>query len=118
MRKDTYTPNIRSALRKIGGDIAVARKKRRMSMADFAKRMGVSERTLARLEKGEPGVALGSLAMALVALGELSRLEDLIDVSKDDAGLLSDISALPQRIRKRSKMAAGGSEIDENGVGF
>ena len=120
MKQETYTPNVRKALRKIGGDVAIARKKRRMSMADFAERMGVSQRTLARLEKGEPGVALGSLAMALVALGELSRLEDMIDITRDDAGLLADLAALPQRIRKKSRLAGSGSggEIDESGVDF
>lgn len=69
-------------------------------MADFAERMGVSLGTLARLERGEAGVSLGAFAMALLALGELRRLDELLDVSRDDTGLLLDVSALPQRIRR------------------
>ncbi len=69
-------------------------------MNDFAERMGVSLGTLARLERGEPGVSIGAFAMALLALGELRRLAEVLDVSKDDTGLLLDLSSLPRRIRR------------------
>lgn len=69
-------------------------------MNDFAERMGVSLGTLARLERGEPGVSIGAFAMALLALGELRRLADVLDVSKDDTGLLLDLASLPRRIRR------------------
>ena len=65
--------------------------------------MGVSVSTLRALEAGEPGVAMGSLAMALLTLGNLSRLDDLGDVGQDDIGLLMDIDALPQRVRLRKR---------------
>ena len=67
--------------------------------------MGVSVSTLRALEAGEPGVSMGSLAMALLSLGVLSRLDDLGDVGQDDIGLLMDIDALPQRVRLRSPRA-------------
>ena len=62
--------------------------------------MGVSPGTVVRLERGEPDVAAGVVAMALLALGELHRLEGLLDVSRDDTGLMLDIDSLPQRIRR------------------
>ena len=65
--------------------------------------MGVSVSTLRALEAGEPGVSVGSLAMALLSLGILSRLDDLGDLGQDDIGLLMDIDALPQRVRLRSR---------------
>ena len=71
-------------------------------MADFAARMDVSPGTLSRLEAGDAGVSVGALAMAFLALGELRRLDELIDVSKDDTGLLLDVDSLPKRIRRRS----------------
>ena len=61
--------------------------------------MGVSVSTLRALEAGEPGVSMGSVAMALLTLGILSRLDGLGDVGRDDIGLLMDIDALPQRVR-------------------
>ena len=98
-------PSVQRALRALGRDVRIARKKRRMPVADFAGRMGVSQGTLARLERGESGVSLGVLAMALLALGELQRLDELLDVSKDDTGLMLDIDSLPQRIRSPRQRA-------------
>lgn len=118
MNDAELTPNVRRALRKLGADISVARKKRRISMADFAARSGMSERTLSRLEKGDPGVGLGHVAMAMVSLGELHRLENIIDVSKDETGLLVDRGALPKRIRSRRRKAAGHDAINLDGVDF
>ena len=101
MRAKPYPPSVQRALRSLGSDIRIARKKRRMPMADFAARMDVSAGTLARLEAGDAGVSVGALAMAFLALGELRRLDELIDVSKDDTGLMLDIDSLPQRVRRR-----------------
>ncbi len=74
--------------------------------------MGVSVSTLRALEAGEPGVSMGSLAMALLSLGMLSRLDDLGDVGQDDIALLMEIDALPQRVRlqkSRAVMEEGGA---------
>ncbi len=105
-----YPPSVQRALRGLGRDIRIARKKRRFPVADFAARMGVSQGTVARLENGEPGVGLGSVAMALLALGELGRLQELLDVSRDDTGLMLDLDSLPQRIRRRSVTGAPSSQ--------
>ena len=67
--------------------------------------MGVSVSTLRALEAGEPGVSMGSFAMALLTLGILSRLDDLGDVGQDDIGLLMDIDALPHRVRLQTRRA-------------
>ncbi len=71
-----------------------------MPAAVFAVRVGVSQGTLVRLEKGDPGVAVGAVAMAFLALGELHRIGSILDVSTDDTGLRVDIDSLPQRIHK------------------
>lgn len=89
------------ALAALGRNIRIARKKRRMPVSDFAQRLGVSAPTVLRLEKGEPGVSIGCLAQALRALGELHRLEELLDMGSDDAGLMMEAAELPQRIRRR-----------------
>lgn len=105
MRQRLYPPSVRRTLRELGRDIRIARKKRRMPVADFAVRMGVSQGTLLRLEKGDPGVAIGALAMAFLALGELRRLGTIIDVSTDDTGLLLDVASLPQRVHRPKPFA-------------
>ena len=85
-----------------------------MPVADFAERMGVSQGTLVRLEKGDPGVAVGAVAMALLALGELRRLGDVLDVSRDDTGLMLDVDGLPQRIRKPKPLVIRGEGLAES----
>ena len=99
MTTTQYTPSVQRALRKLGQDIKIARKKRRMSVEDFASRLGVTKGTVIRLERGEAGVSIGTLSMALLALGELHRLSEILDASTDDTGLLLDQTRLPERIR-------------------
>ena len=102
-----HPPSVQRALRALGRDIGIARRKRRLPVADFATRMGVSQGTLMRLEKGEAGVSIGAFAMALLALGELHRLDEILDVSRDDTGLMLDVDSLPRRIRRPRPRSLG-----------
>lgn len=63
------SPKSKSALDRLGQDIRSARLRRRVTVADLAVRAGTSPSTVARLEKGDPGVAIGTLADVLVVLG-------------------------------------------------
>jgi len=100
MRTKPYTPSVRSTLRTFGHNIHIARRKRRQSQQEFANRMGISLGTLKRLEKGEPGISIGTVAMAFLALGESERLSNVLDMTTDDTGLLLEQKNLPKRIRK------------------
>lgn len=72
-------PATLAALEQLGADLAVARLRRKESLASWAKRMGVSISTLQRLEAGDPTISVGIVASALWlmsrdgALGELAR---------------------------------------------
>jgi transcriptional regulator with XRE-family HTH domain len=117
---------VQTALKRIGHDIRVARKKRRMSVADFCERLGVTDKTLAKLETGNGGVRLETLAMALMVLGELHRLGEMLDPAKDDTGLVLDQARLPERIVSRRKppsdrsanTQARSDEVDDEGCAF
>jgi len=112
---------VQNVLVSLGADIRTARKKRRIPTAEFAERIGVSEGTLSRLEKGDPGIRIGSLGMALLTLGELDRLEQLLDPGRDGTGLLLDQSRLPKRIdRKRSLKSTSPDAplVDDDGTVF
>ncbi|SMC34589.1 helix-turn-helix domain-containing protein [Novosphingobium sp. B1] len=91
------SPKIRPALERLGQDIRNARLRRSIAVADLAVRAGTSPSSIARLEKGDPGVAIGTLADVLVVLGLVERLADLIDVRKDELGLALSSEHLPQR---------------------
>ena len=51
---------VRRVLRKLGSDIRDARRRRRIPVQLAAERASISRMTLLRIEKGEPGVAMGS----------------------------------------------------------
>lgn len=98
---DVLPAGVKRSLAKFGGDIAVARRKRGLTVAAMAVRMGVARTTYLRVEKGDPGVGLGAYSMALFVLGFGEPLGDLIDASRDDTGLLLDEERLPKRVRMK-----------------
>ena len=65
----------------------------------MAERAGISRTTLNKLEKGDPGVSMGTYATSLFILGLLDRLAELADVRHDELGLDLADELLPQRIR-------------------
>jgi hypothetical protein len=57
--------------------------------------------TLLKIEKGEPGVAMGSYATALFVLGLADHLAHIADPKNDPIGLQLEEEHLPKRIRIR-----------------
>jgi transcriptional regulator with XRE-family HTH domain len=88
------------ALRKLGRDLALARRKRGISTADMAARLFVSRDTLWRLERGDPTVALGTLSTAAFVLQLHDRLANLAAPATDALALSLDERRLPKRIRR------------------
>jgi transcriptional regulator with XRE-family HTH domain len=101
------TPNlaVARALKALGLNIEFARRRRGLSQADLASRMGVSVSTVRRLEDGHPGTALTYLASALQVFGDLEKLSLLLDTQADAVGLALMDAELPTRIHsKRGKL--------------
>ena len=98
---------VKRALTKLGEDIRAARLRRRISTAVMAARVSITRVTLQKMERGDPGVAIGTYATALFVLGLISRLGDLTDVRHDDVGLQLEEERLPQRIRRPGKASKG-----------
>jgi transcriptional regulator with XRE-family HTH domain len=96
---DMSSPKAKPALERLGQDIRNARLRRGIAVADLAVRAGTSPSSIARLERGDQGVAIGTLADVLVVLGLLERLADLVDIRKDDLGLALAAKHGPRRGR-------------------
>jgi len=96
---DILPARLRRGLRKLGEDIGIARRKRRLTVAMMAERVGVAKSTYLRAEKGDPRVSLGVYAMVLFVHGFGDALADLIDPRRDSQGLLLDVERMPKRIR-------------------
>lgn len=88
------------ALRKLGRDLALGRRKRGISTSDMAERLFVSRDTLWRLERGDPAVALGTMATATFVLNLHDRLANLAAPASDEIALSLDERRLPQRIHR------------------
>lgn len=89
---------VRAALKKLGGDIADARRRWRISTATMADRARISRPTLVRLERGNATVSMGILATVLFILGMQERLGDLADAKHDRADLDLEAEWFPKRI--------------------
>jgi len=95
--------SIVSALKTLGEDIRNARKRRRITMNLLAERAKISRVTLAKIEKGDPSVAMKYYASVLQMLGLLKNLEEVAAAKNDGVGLLLEEENLPQRIRLKRK---------------
>jgi transcriptional regulator with XRE-family HTH domain len=90
---------VKRVLRKLGEDISVARRKRKISVQLMAERAFIGRNTVTRMEKGDPGVSIGIYATVLFVLGMLERLGDLVDPANDRLGLTIAEEQLPTRIK-------------------
>ncbi len=67
----------------------------------MADRAFISRTTLVKLEKGDPGVAMGTYAAVLFVLGMIDRLRELAEARSDETGLALEEARLPKRISIR-----------------
>ena len=88
------------AIKKLGADLSLARRRRKMTQAMLAERLGTSVMTVRRMENGHPGTALQSLARALQVFGELDKFKGLMDTAQDSIGLILMDQQVPIRVRK------------------
>lgn len=97
-------PRVEKALKKLGEEISLARRARRISTVDFAAQMGVSRATLSRLEAGDPGCSLNTLAMACMMLGSLDKLSNLLQQNQDEMALHLMTRNLPKRFKTKKNI--------------
>ena len=90
---------VKRVLSKLGRDMRDARLRRRIPVAIVAQRASISRTTLVKIEKGDPGVAMGIYATVLFVMGMADRIADIADAKHDAVGLQLEEERLPQRIR-------------------
>lgn len=99
---------VEQTIRTLGGHIAEARIRRRMSQQELATRAGVSRVTIVRLEQGHPRVELAAAVAALWALDLHRDLESIASLDRDPVG-----ATLAQaRLGTRARASAG--SLDDN----
>ena len=80
-------PSSLSRLKDLGHRIRLARKRRKLTLRQLADLMLVSVATLQRLEKGAPGVSLGTLMTALTCLQLENDIDAVAAMETDKVGL-------------------------------
>jgi DNA-binding XRE family transcriptional regulator len=103
------TPNLAAEARKLGAGMARLRVARGIKQDEAALRAGVSRNTAYRLEKGDPGIALGQILRYLDAIVPGKTLLEFLAES-DPA--LAALSAREQRRRARQLSKRELDEID------
>lgn len=98
---------VEGAIQKLGGDISLARRRRYISQASLAERIGASLTTVRRMEKGDVRMPIHFIARALHVFGEIQALENLLDTAKDDIGLTLMDANLPKRVRSKPGSSSG-----------
>lgn len=84
--------------------ISAARKERKMSQAELARRLGVSRLTIIEVEKGSPTVALGTVFEAAVTVGIPLLAEDKKELDKLATSIAAITRILPKRSRKKDRV--------------
>jgi hypothetical protein len=105
-------PATQAALQQLGADLAVARLRRKESLAVWALRMGTSVPTLMRMEAGEPGVSIGIYATALWLVGRSGALAVLAAPEADRGALELDVRAAVT-LGKERRNASKASQISK-----
>ena len=95
-------PAVTAALRQLGENLAIARIRRQESQRAWARRIGISAPTLIRMERGDPGVAMGIYATALWLMNRASALPELASPAEDKGALEQDVRKAMKRRAVRS----------------
>jgi DNA-binding XRE family transcriptional regulator len=94
------SPQTREATKLLGASVRAGRRERRWTVAELAERVGVSETTMLKVERGDPGVRLGT-ALEAAALVEVPLFSEADSRRALEAARLEDrLAVLPQRVRQ------------------
>ena len=80
-KKQNLLPKFQKMLEQVGENIKLARKRRSLTTIQVAERAGIDRSTLYQIEKGNPGVAMGSYFNVLRVLG---LQNDILKLAADD----------------------------------
>ena len=80
-RKQIVFPKYQKVLEKMGENIKLARKRRKLTTIQVAERADINRSTLTEIEKGNPSVSMGAYFKTLRVLG---LQDDFLKLAADD----------------------------------
>lgn len=100
-----YPQAVLQQIEQLAQNIVIARKRRGESQAQWAKKLGISQPTMARIERGDPSVAMASYVMCMWLINQASGLTDLIAPQHDHAALEKEVAKVKANGKTQSKPA-------------
>ncbi|WP_293660990.1 XRE family transcriptional regulator [Rhodoferax sp. OV413] len=86
-----YPQAVTAQIAQLAQHIVTARKRRGESQAQWARKLGVSQPTMARIEKGDPSVAMASYVMCMWLINPAAGLAGLIAPQADTSALEREV---------------------------
>lgn len=100
MSTTIHHPSAVRAMQTMGTYITAARKERLWSVEELADRVGVSAKTLSKVERGDPSVSVATYFDAAAFLGIPLFSADEREIEIERARIENRLSLLPNRIHK------------------
>jgi transcriptional regulator with XRE-family HTH domain len=100
MNRSTMSPTTTEALQLLGASIKAHRLRRRWSIEELARRVGVSHPTIIKVERADPTVAIGTVLEAATLVGvPLFDADPLVRERHHDR-LEAELKLLPKAARR------------------
>ena len=96
-----YPQAVLQQIEQLAQNIVIARKRRGETQAQWSKKLGVSQPTMGRIERGDPSVAMVSYVMCMWLINQAEGLANLISPLNDHAALEREVT----KLRARSHLA-------------
>ena len=87
-------------LRQMGGDVAAARRARRMTQDELAIRMNIARKTVINIEKGDPRVGFGAYLLAAWVMGLEGKMLEAFRPETDPEFQRQARLSQPRRVRR------------------
>ena len=94
---------VEQAIKRLGANLRTARLRRNLTIDEVAEKIGTGPRAVMSAEKGKPSTGMVVYVALLRAYDLLGPLSELAEPTKDEAGLMLELS--DGRIRARAREA-------------
>ncbi len=90
--------NTELEIKRLGQNIQIARKRRKMSVSELAAKSDVSRQAIMRVEIGDPSVGISKVFNILNALGLLKGISEIADPNLDRSQAIKEIKELREGV--------------------
>lgn len=107
-KNDFMLDEFTAMLKEIGGNVRTARLRRNIKIKDLANRIHVDERTISRMENGDPSISLKNLIAVLYVFGLENTLSQIASPAEDTEGIALD------KLNNRKRAAGSKQEVEDD----